>query len=272
MITFIVLILLGMVAAMFGSLLGLGGGIIIVPGLLLLSPYIMEQPLTAAEAVGTSLTVLIFIGLSSTLTLIKQKRIDFQGAGLFFMTSGPATMIGASMTGSLSSSLFDIFFGIFMFLMALLLWTKNRLNPVEHTWKYQRTYTDKEGNTFKYGFSLIPVLVLGFFVGFMSGLFGIGGGSLFIPAMMLLFQFPPHIATATSMFVILLSSSLGTITKIYLGEVHFLSVAAIAPGALIGGWLGAKVSGKLNSNKLMSALLITFLFLAIRMIYIGLTN
>lgn len=269
MMTFIIFVLLGVIAAVFGSLIGLGGGVIIVPALLVLGPYLLDQPLSVAEAVGTSLMVLIFIGLSSTITLMKQKRVDFRSAWLFFVTSGPAAMTGAAMTGKLDQDLFEMLFGFFMLLMAFLIWIKSRLKPMDINWKYKRSYTDIDGNTFSYGYSVLPALLLGACVGFISGLFGIGGGSLFVPAMILLFQYPPHIATATSMFIVLLSALVGTITKISLNQVDFWSVAAIAPGALFGGWLGAWTAGKLNSQRLMKVLLLAFLLIAMRMIYAG---
>ena len=267
--TFILLFLLGVVAAVFGSLIGLGGGVIIVPGLLMLSPYLMDQPLNTAEAVGTSLMVLIFTGLASTFTGYRQKRIDFRSGWLFFITSGPGSMLGAVVTGRMNSDAFEILFGVFMLLMAVLIGIRKRIRPLRREWKYRRTYTDIEGRTCHYGYNLSSALVLGFFVGFVSGLFGIGGGSLFVPVMILLFQFPPHVATATSMFIILLSSALGTTTKIYLGEVDFASAAALAPGALAGGWFGSWLAGRLKSGVLTKVLIVSFVILALRMIISG---
>ena len=66
----------------------------------------------------------------------------------------------------------------------------------------QQEFKDKEGNTFIYGYPIWFAIALTFGIGFASGLFGIGGGSMIVPAMIILFLFPPHVAVATSMFMV----------------------------------------------------------------------
>lgn len=266
----IVLFVIGLIAGIVGSLIGLGGGVIIVPALLNLSPFILERGLTTAEAVGTSLVVLIFTALSSTLSFIKQKRVDYRSGFLFFAASGPGAIVGAMLTGLFPPAPFYIAFGVFMLFTSALIVFRDRFKPIGKTWKYERTYVAPEGQVYRYGYSLFPALLLGLTVGIVSGLFGIGGGSLFVPTMIALFHYPPHVATATSMFVILLSTVPGAAVKASLGEVYWLGVSLLAPGALIGGWLGAKIAGKLSSPALMRVLLFAFLLLALRMIWQGL--
>lgn len=267
----IVFLVIGLIAGIVGSLIGLGGGVIIVPALLYLSPYVLERGLTTAEAVGTSLVVLIFTALSSSLTFIRQKRVDYRSGLLFFVASGPGAIFGATLTGRLPPGPFYIAFGLFMLLTSMLIVFRERFKPIGKKWKYERTYTDPSGQVHHFGYSLLPALLLGAAVGIVSGMFGIGGGSLFVPMLIALFRYPPHVATATSMFVILLSSVPGAAVKIALGEVYGLGIAGLAPGALLGGWLGAKIAGKLSSPALMRVLLFAFLLLALRMIWQGLS-
>ncbi|AFC27873.1 hypothetical protein PM3016_930 [Paenibacillus mucilaginosus 3016] len=262
----------GLLSATFGSLVGLGGGIIIVPALVYLGPYFVGESISVATAVGTSLAVLIFTALSSTLTFVKQKRVDFKSGWLYFLTCGPGAMLGSYVTQFVDASSFQLSFGIFMLLMAILLILRDAMKPINIQWSIKRTYTDGQGQTFQYGYSVLPALCIGLAVGFISGLFGIGGGSLFVPAMVLLFRYPPHVATATSMFVILLSSILGSLTHLGLGEVNLWMVAGLAPTAIVGGWLGALIASRLSSRKLMWVLRITFILVAIKMIWEGLTS
>lgn len=262
----------GLVAAVFGSLVGLGGGIIIVPALVYLGPLFVGKEIPVAIAVGTSLAVLIFTALSSTLAFIKQRSVDFRSALLFFLTSGPGSLLGAYITQFVDARSFQLYFGFFMLLMAALLIAKGYLKPLKLRWSITRTYTDASGTTHTYGYSLIPALAIGLIVGFISGLFGIGGGSLFVPAMVLLFGYPPHVATATSMFVIFLSAIAGTAMHLRLGEVDLWMVLGLAPSALIGGWLGARIAGKLSGNRLLWVLRITFVIVALRMIWEGLSG
>lgn len=268
----ILLILLGVVAAMFGSIVGLGGGIIIVPVLMLIGPVLTGGEIGHATAVGISLSVLVVTALASTLSYAKRKIVDFRSGWLFFITSGPAAMIGSAMTGMLPAGVFQLVFGIFMLLMASLLIARDYMKPFSKQWPIVRTITDASGEAHTYSYGILPALAIGFGVGLMSGLFGIGGGSLFVPLMVLLFRFPPHMATATSMFVIFLSSILGSGMHAYLGETDWLLVLALVPGAWIGGKLGAAIAVKMSGKGLLWLLRVTLLLLAGQLIIEGLRS
>ncbi|OMF20376.1 hypothetical protein BK133_29295 [Paenibacillus sp. FSL H8-0548] len=268
----ILLVLLGVVAAMFGSIVGLGGGIIIVPALMLLGPVLIGDDIGHATAVGISLTVLVVTALASTMSYTKRKIVDFRTGGLFFITSGPAAMLGSALTGKLPAGVFQLVFGVFMLLMASLLIARDYMKPFSKQWPIVRTLTDAKGEVHTYSYGIIPVLLIGFGVGLMSGLFGIGGGSLFVPLMVLLFRFPPHMATATSMFVIFLSSILGSGMHVYLGETDWLLVLALVPGAWIGGKLGAAIAVKMSGKGLLWLLRVTLLLLAAQLIIEGLQS
>ena len=88
-------------------------------------------------------------------------------------------------------------------------------------------------------------------MGFLSGIFGVGGGSLMVPTMILVFFFPPHVATATSMFMILPTSLLSSITHITLGNVDWLYALALVPGAWIGAKVGVFLNTKLKSKTIV---------------------
>jgi hypothetical protein len=268
-IAIILLVILGLIAAVFGSIVGLGGGIIIVPSLILFGPLLTGEPIGHDTAVGTSLAVLIVTALASTLSYMKDKRVDFRVAWLLFVTSGPAAMLGSALTGRLAGGPFQVAFGVFMLLMAVLLILRDRMKPSSRAWPIRRVWTDATGQAHEYGFALLPGLLVGFGVGLVSGLFGIGGGSLFVPVMVILFRFPPHVAAATSMFVIFLSSLLGSGVKASLGEIDWLLAAALLPGAWVGGKLGAWVARRMSGQGLLWLLRVTLLVLAVRMIVDG---
>ncbi|HUC92280.1 MAG TPA: sulfite exporter TauE/SafE family protein [Paenibacillus sp.] len=263
---------LGLIAAVFGSMVGLGGGIIIVPMLILLGPELTGGAIDPATAVGTSLAVLIVTALSSTLSYMKRKRVDFRIGWLLFMTSGPAAMAGSALTSKFQGGIFSLVFGGFMLLMAGLLVARDYMRPSARRWPISRTFVDAQGVEHEYGFSMLPGLLIGFAVGLVSGLFGIGGGSLFVPVMVLLFRFPPHVATATSMFVIFLSSILGTGVHAAMGETDWLLVLALAPGAWIGGTVGAAIAGRMSGKALLWLLRVTLILLAARLVVEGLAD
>ena len=132
-----------------------------------------------------------------------------------------------------------------------------------------RTFTDKTGETFIYGYPVWFALLLTFFVGFSSGLFGIGGGSILVPAMILLFLFPPHVAVGTSMFMVLLSALVNSVTHISLGNVPWLYTIPVIPAAYIGAKIGARLNQKMKSETLVIALRIVLLLFGIRSIIDG---
>jgi len=265
----LLLLVLGIVAAVFGSIVGLGGGIIIVPGLMLLGPLLLGEEIGHTTAVSVSLTVLVVTAMASSISYAKRGIVDFRSGWLLFITSGPAAMLGSVMTGQLHAGMFQLVFGGFMLFMAGLLIARDYMKPFTKQWPISRTITDASGQIHTYSYGIVPVLIIGFGVGFISGLFGIGGGSLFVPMMVLLFRFPPHVATATSMFVIFLSSILGSGMHAWLGETNWLLVLALAPGAWIGGKLGAAIAVRMSGKGLLWLLRVTLLILAGKLIIEG---
>ncbi|BBH22682.1 UPF0721 transmembrane protein [Paenibacillus baekrokdamisoli] len=272
MLALLGLVVLGFIASIFGSVVGLGGGIIIVPTLILLGSRLTGSEINHEVAVGTSLAVLIVTALASTLSYAKKKRVDFRSGWLLFITSGPAAMLGSAITRYLQNGVFQLVFGIFMLLMAGLLIARDFLKPVSRKWPIERTFTDEDGSIHTYGYAILPALIIGFCVGLISGLFGIGGGSLFVPMMVLLFRFPPHVATATSMFVIFLSSILGSGVHAALGEIQLWIVLALVPGAWFGGKIGAIIAGKMTGKGLLWLLRLTLILLSIELITEGVTQ
>ncbi|MBB3112599.1 hypothetical protein FHS18_004700 [Paenibacillus phyllosphaerae] len=272
MLEIALLLLLGLLASVFGSIVGLGGGIIIVPSLVLLGTKLTGSEIDHATAVGTSLVVLIVTALASTLSYAKKKRVDFKSGWLLFITSGPAAMVGSALTSSLKDGVFQLVFGIFMLLMAALLVARDYMKPITKQWPIERTFIDGDGTVHTYGYAIAPALAVGALVGLVSGLFGIGGGSLFVPVMVLLFRFPPHLATATSMFVIFLSSILGSGVHAYLGETNWWIVLMLVPGAYIGGKLGAYIASRMSGKGLLWLLRVTLVLLAGQLIIEGIIH
>lgn len=268
----VVLVLIGLTAGAIGALAGLGGGIIIVPALLYfgMSTSLLAE-ISPQMAVGTSLVIMIFTGLSSTLAYMKHKTIDYKSGLIFFLGSGPGGIVGAWVNKALDMQSFNIYFGIFMILMSILLMVKSKLKPLTFNKEkgIQRSFTDLQGRTWDYGYGPIIGIFIPFIVGFCSGVFGIGGGSLMVPAMILLFLFPPHVAVATSMFMIFMSSIVSSATHVLMGNVNWLYALALIPGAWIGAKLGSYINMKITSNAVVVVLRLILIVVGIRLIYQG---
>lgn len=265
----LVLFLVGLISGVLGSLVGLGGGIIIVPTLLFLGTYTnWISGISPHIAVGTSLLVIIFTGLSSTLTYMKYKSVDYHSGLIFILGSTPGAILGALVNNDLNTDSFYLYFGIFIIFMSFVLMIKTKLKPIRltHGKRIHRAYVDEYGYTNSYSFNPIIAFLITFFVGFLAGLFGIGGGALMVPAMILLFGFPAHIAVATSMLMIFVSSIVSSITHIALGHINWAVGIALIPGAWIGGNLGSKLNKKLKGDTVVIILRIILVIMGIRLI------
>lgn len=269
----LILVLIGIAASSLGSLIGLGGGIIVVPALLYLGSLHGFPQITPQVAVGTSLFTMIFTGLSSTLAYVKHKTVDYKSGLLFLIGSGPGSILGAWVTEALNLHSFNLLFGLFILFVSVVLLLRDKLKPLP----YQkdrgivRQFTDNTGQTFEYGFNPVAGMMIAFVVGFLSGIFGIGGGSLMVPTMILLFFFPPHVAVATSMFMILPTSVLSSITHIFLGNVNWYLALALIPGAWIGAKVGVYLNSKLKSKTIVLLLRTVLVIIGIRLVYQGIT-
>lgn len=270
---FVLLAIVGLLSGIVGALIGLGGGVILVPAMLFLGTTIAFFPaLSPQEIVGLSVIMMIFTGLSSTLSYMKVKTVDYRSALIFFAGSAPGTVVGAFVNKGLDLPSFNLYFGILLVFLSVLLLIRNKLKAVH--WFVENgkknTFTDSMNKEYVYGYPIWFALLLTFGVGFASGLFGIGGGSIMVPAMILLFLFPPHVAVGTSMLMVFLASIINSITHISLGNVPWIYTLAIVPSAYIGAKIGASLNKKMKSETLVVILRIALLILGLRSIYEGL--
>lgn len=272
-VEWLLLFLIGLVGGTIGTIVGLGGGIITVPALLFLAgadPWFHD--ITAPVAVGTSLALIVLTALSSTLSYARQGRVDFASGWLFFATCGPGAIIGAYLTHFFRSGGFLVGFGLLMLGISVIMSFRDRLKEISLRQSVTRTFVDLDGREYTYGYHRPTALIISFAVGLISGLFGIGGGSLMVPMMVMLFGFPPHVATATSMFVILLSSVIGSVAHAVQGNIDWIAALWIAPGSWIGGQLGAAISARMSSRALLVTFRIAIVLVAVKMIADGMSS
>ena len=94
--------------------------------------------------------------------------------------------------------------------------------------------------------SVWSIVVIGFLMGILSGLLGVGGGFIITPAFIYLFGVPTMVAVGTGLFQIIFTSGYGTLTHFFKGNVDFTLVACILAGSLIGSQLGAMLNKRLR--------------------------
>ncbi|SDQ28099.1 sulfite exporter TauE/SafE family protein [Virgibacillus salinus] len=255
---YIICVLIAVISAFIGSLIGLGGGIILIPSLLIMyQNFDSFAWATPQMIVGISLIAMVFTAFSSTISYYKERRVDYRLGLLLLTGSIPGGIFGSWLNQFVDSDKFTLYFGLLMITLSLSFLIK-RKQP-----------KSKSGDTYQYNVSIWPAFIISLGVGILSGMFGIGGGSIMVPAMILLFGLPVHIATATSMFMILFISIISASTHIALGHVAWEYVFFFIPGAWIGGTIGAKINQKINGNILEWFLRIILIVIGIRLIIDG---
>lgn len=252
----IILLFIGIIASIIGALIGIGGGVIIVPSLIFLgnSTNIIDG-LSVQNAVGTSSLTLVFTGLFSMLAYGRSKTVDVKSGMLFSIGIVPGSLLGAYLSRFLNQDSFGIIFGSFLIIIFTVLTFKNRM------------IRNKENpNQDKKEFKPVMGITASFFVGISAGLFGIGGGALMTPLMIIVLNFSPHIAVATSMIIIFsssLSSSLGHLAQ---DNILWGYGVVLITATYIGSKIGVKVNQSLNSHTLSQLLRFGLLILGIYMI------
>jgi uncharacterized membrane protein YfcA len=265
-VTALGLIALGFGTGAYGTLIGAGGGFVLVPILLLLYPQAGPHLITSI-----SLAVVFFNAVSGSEAYAMMGRIDYRTGLLFAIATIPGAVLGALTTGLLPRRLFDIAFGVLLVAAATyLVWRSAR--PDQSTQRHgngstTRRLVEADGTEHTYSFSMPLGMFLSLFVGYLSSLFGIGGGIFHVTLLTSLLNFPIHIATATSHFILAVMALAGTATHIATGTfahgVHRTIYLSI--GVLIGAQVGARLSNRLRGVWIIRSLAIALGGVGIRL-------
>jgi uncharacterized membrane protein YfcA len=263
------LIPLGFCVSAYGTLIGAGGGFVLMPLLLLIYPHENPHHLTAI-----SLTAVFLNTLSGAEAYARMKRIDYRAGLTFAAATIPGAIFGAFTTASVSRKLFEGFFSIFLISLALFMILRpkadtsarggNKGAPVDDRKKHTELAT--AGMTFDHSYNRLLGLVIFFFLGFIASFFGIGGGSLIVPALAYVLSFPVAIATATSQMIVAILTFTGTMAHVFIGSFYGIHrVIALGIGMLTGAQVGARLSNKIRGPWIIRSLAIALLVVGIRM-------
>jgi uncharacterized membrane protein YfcA len=250
----------------FGTLIGAAGGFLLVPILLFLYPG--ETP---ARITSITLTVAFFNALSGSIAYSRLRRIDYRSGLLFALVAVPGAIIGATLVNFLSRSIFQYVFGSILMIVSIYLLVR----PEKRTsgcaglkWRSVREITDSQNHVYQYSFSRPTGIAIAFMVGIISGLLGIGGGIIHVPAMTQILGFPTHVATATSHFVVAITTFAAVNTHIISGT--FTSdvgrAVVLSAGAIIGAQFGARLSQRIPGALIVRLLAIGLVLVALRLL------
>jgi uncharacterized membrane protein YfcA len=266
----LLLVPLGFAVGAYGTLVGAGGGFVLVPALLLIYPG--EDPSTITSI---SLAVVFFNALSGSAAYSRLKRIDYFTGIIFAAAALPGAIGGAFLVSSVPRALFDLMFGALLLGLAVYtLWSAGRVAVMRNPLRGRGIVTrimpgDEEGATFEYSYNLWQGIIYSAGVGFISSLLGIGGGVVHVPVMITLLRFPVHVAVATSHFVLAISAASGSAVHLSNGDLagaNLFRALLLSAGVIPGAQLGARLAQRFKGPAIVRLLAVALFALGIRLL------
>ncbi len=204
--------LFGLLAGALGGLMGVGGGIILVP--LLVHALDKGQH----EAQGTSLAFITVTAIVAAVPYFRQGNLDFVLAGWLILGAVPGVLLGAALARRIAARRLRQAFGVLVLATAI----RILIEAPAHT---------EVGSVWPHALNVL----LGGVVGCLGGLLGVGGGTILVPILVLAERIPQHLAQGISLLMILPTGMVGALSHARHGHV----IRALLPGLMTGGAMGA---------------------------------
>ena len=266
---------ISIVAGVLGSLLGLGGGIIVVPALTLLLHVDIRF------AIGASIVSVIATSSGAAAAYVREHMTNLRVAMLLELGTTAGALTGAYLADVVAGRWLFVIFGLVLGYSAVAMFRKrhdvsaspdvvphdrwaDRLNLHGH-------YFDQaEDREIVYRVTHTKVgLALMYVAGVVSGLLGIGSGSLKVPAMDLAMRLPIKVSTATSNFMIGVTAAASAGVYFARGEINPFIAAPVAVGVLIGATGGSRLLGRLKGKTIRAAFVLVLLYVSVEMLLRG---
>jgi uncharacterized membrane protein YfcA len=263
----ILLVLVGLAGGAFGSMVGLGGGIFIIPALVLF----LDVPVH--NAIAASLLAVVATSTTAAAAYLKQDLTNIR----LGMTLETATVTGALAGGvvgaALSKTALSAIFGAVMIVVSVYMAVRQRVVRPPATYpgqtgllgdSYRELSTGEEVN---YRVRRLPTgMGASLVAGLVSGLLGVGGGFLKVPVMVVAMSVPVRAAVATSSFMIGVTACVSALVYFAKGLVDPVVSVPVVLGVVIGAYLGSKLSMRVKSSVLTVILAVVLFALAVQML------
>jgi uncharacterized protein len=237
-------VLIGFAAGTLGGLVGVGGGVVMIPLM------VGVIGVTQHQAHGTSLVSLLFTGLAGAITYSTSGNVDVVAALSLALPAVATARFGVRYAHALPEWQLKRSFGAFLVVIIVLLvlkpWLIGMSTPVHGATK------------------VAILLVAGTATGFLSGMMGIGGGNVMVPAMVLLAGFPQVLAQGTSLLAMVPAGAAGAHEHWKLGNVVRRLLPGLVPGIALGTWLGSSVALRLDEASLRAVFVVVASYSAVR--------
>ena len=271
--TTLILFPIAIAAGVMGAILGLGGGIIIVPALTLLFGVPMRT------AVAASSVSIIATSTGAAVAYLNDKLTNIRVAMWLEMGTATGAMTGALVAGYVNQRVLFILFG------ALLGYSGYNMVKTRGRDKDARVEPDRVSRRLRLAGSYhdlalakqveyqvthsVPALIIMYFSGIAAGLLGIGAGIFKVPAMDQVMGMPFKASTATSNFMIGVTAASGAVVYFARGDVKPLVAGPVVLGVLLGALAGARLMVRMKAATVRRLFIPLILYTAVVMVYKG---
>ncbi|MEP6572587.1 MAG: sulfite exporter TauE/SafE family protein [Gemmatimonadota bacterium] len=260
-------------AGLLGSLLGLGGGILIIPFLTL------ALGIDIRYAIGASIVSVIATSSGAAASYVRERLANLRVAMVLELATTTGALSGAYLAGKIQTRWLYLIFGVVMAYSAVMMFRKMRDDgptairraPWADRLRLHSSYFDESlGREVPYRVAGTRIgLGLMYIAGGISGLLGIGSGALKVPAMDLAMGLPMKVSAATSNFMIGVTAAASAGVYFTRGDIDPFVAAPVALGVLLGAATGARWLGRLQSSTLRGIFVIVLLWVSVQMLVHG---
>jgi uncharacterized protein len=252
LISLVLLFIVGVLTGVFGGMLGIGGGVIILPVVRFGFDF------APSVAVGTTLTAVVFTTVAGAYQHWKLGNVDWKSVSHI----APAGIVGV-IAGSI------LFYSISNYHDVLDLIVGLAFLPIALWMAYEGTFRRKKpeypGNTMQGGLSIKSGIGTG--VGFITGMIGIGGGYVLVPTFIYILRSPLRVAVGSSMASFVWFALVGSIIKIFQGFCDVPAAVALGLGAAGGAIFGARLVSRFKPATLKVIFGVIFIYISLKYIF-----
>jgi len=274
-----VILAMGLAVGFLSGMFGVGGGFLMTPLLIFLG-------IPPAVAVGTQSTQVVASSVTGALAHWRNASIDFKMGGVMLVGGIFGSFTGIAIFRALTKIgqidlMISLVYVVFLSIIGAMMLTESlraimaarRGTPMptnrggQHTWIHGLPFKMRFRRSKLY-ISVIPPVAIGFFVGMLSAIMGVGGGFIMVPAMIYLLRMPTSVVIGTSLFQIVFVSGLtGVMHSVENQTVDAMLALLLVVGGVIGAQYGVRAASKLQGEQLRAMLAVIVLLMGLRLGY-----
>lgn len=250
-----VLAALGLSVGVVGAVVGVGGGFLLVPALLFIFPDAAPAAVTSI-----SLTAVFFNALSASIGYRRRGNQDYRTAAILIATAAPAAIGGALLNRATGRESFEVLFGIGLVAGAAYLMARSLLQLPSQEASFRgrrRVIVQRDGQSYEYRVNEPLAVAVAPGAGIVAGFFGIGGGIINVPFMMIALRIPARVAVATSQLELTVATAAALAVHLTAGigdADQWLRAGVSGFGTLVGAQIGVRLAPRAGGRLVLGVI------------------